>query len=131
MKQETPKKSAKNNIIEDWLKEHGDPEIDKEVECKLEQITLEQAAERFYPLSKGGSMWMPSADDCNKANKQEGFIEGAKWQAERMYSEEDMKQFAWECVANFLSNNVNEVEMALVEVIIDRNSKQFEQFKKK
>jgi hypothetical protein len=47
------------------------------------------------------------------------------------YSEEDMKQFAWECVANFLSNNVNEVEMALVEVIIDRNNKKFEQFKKK
>ena len=59
------------------------------------------------------------------------FKEGAKWQQERMYSEEDMKQFAWECVANFLSNNDNEVEMALVEVIIDRNSKQFEKFKKK
>jgi hypothetical protein len=29
--------------------------------------TLEQAAERFYPISKGGSMWMPSASDCNKA----------------------------------------------------------------
>jgi hypothetical protein len=50
---------------------------------------------------------------------------------ERSYSEEDMKQFAWECVANFLSNSDNKVEMALVEVIMDRNSKQFEQFKKK
>jgi hypothetical protein len=58
------------------------------------QETLEEVAERFYPLSKGGSMWMPSADDCNKANKQEGFIEGAKWQAERMYSAEDMLNFA-------------------------------------
>lgn len=45
--------------------------------------TFEQAAERFYPISKGGSMWMPSAGDCNKANKQEGFIQGAKWQAEQ------------------------------------------------
>jgi hypothetical protein len=50
---------------------------------------------------------------------------------EKSYSEEDMKQFAWECVANFLSNSDNKVEMALVEVIMDRNSKQFEQFKKK
>ena len=50
---------------------------------------------------------------------------------EQIYSEEDMKQFAWECVSNFLSNNVNEVEMSLVEVIIDRNNKKFEQFKKK
>jgi hypothetical protein len=56
----------------------------------MSKETLEEAAERLYPISKGGSMWMPSADDCNKANKQEGFIEGAKWQAERMYSEEQV-----------------------------------------
>jgi hypothetical protein len=52
--------------------------------------TAQEAAERIYPIAAGGSAWMPSADDCNKANKQEGFIEGAKWQGERMYSEEDM-----------------------------------------
>jgi hypothetical protein len=67
-------------MIDDWLDKHGDPEIYKKVERKLE---LMEAAERFYPISKGGSMWMPSADDCNKANKQEGFIEGAKWQQEQ------------------------------------------------
>jgi hypothetical protein len=68
----------------------------------------------------------------------EGIVEShiifAKWQQEQdknKYSEEDMKQFAWECVANFLSNNDNKVEIALTEVIIDRNNKQFEQFKKK
>jgi hypothetical protein len=61
-------------------------------EVNKEQETLEEAAERLYPISKGGSMWMPSKDDCNKANKQEGFIEGAKWQEERMYSEEDMRK---------------------------------------
>jgi hypothetical protein len=62
------------------------------------------------------------------------FIEGAKWQQEQdknKYSEEDMKQFAFVCVANFLSNNNNKVEMSLVEVITDRNNKKFEQFKKK
>jgi hypothetical protein len=47
------------------------------------------------------------------------------------YSEEDMKQFAFQCVANFLSNNDNKVEMSLVEVITDRNNKKFEQFKNK
>lgn len=66
--------------IDDWLNEYGDPEIYKKVERKLE---LMEAAERFYPISKGGSMWMPSAEDLNKANKQEGFIEGAKWQQEQ------------------------------------------------
>jgi hypothetical protein len=31
-------------------------------------------------------MWMPSTHDCNQANKQEGFIVGAKYMAERMYN---------------------------------------------
>ena len=48
-----------------------------------------------------------------------------------MYSEEDMKQFAWECVANFLSNDDNLVEIKLVEVISDRVNNKFEQFKTK
>lgn len=47
------------------------------------------------------------------------------------YSEEDMKQFAGQCVANFLSNRDNQIEMSLVEVIIDRNNLEFEKFKKK
>jgi hypothetical protein len=59
------------------------------------------------------------------------FIAGAKWQAERMYSEGDMKQFAWQCVANFLANRDNEVEQKLVDVIVDRNNLEFEKFKKK
>ena len=42
-----------------------------------------------------------------------------------------MKQFAFECVTNFLSNNHNEVEIKLVDVIIDRLNNQFEQFKNK
>jgi hypothetical protein len=68
----------------------------------MEQETIEEAAERFYPISKGGSMWMPSAHDCNQANKQEGFKEGAKWQAERMYSEEDMTNYAMFILLNKL-----------------------------
>jgi hypothetical protein len=86
--------------------------------------TLEEAAERLFPFTKDDS------ENRIITIKRLFWIDGAKWQQERMYSEEDMKQFGWECVTNFLSNNVNEVEMALVEVIIDRNSKQFEKFKK-
>jgi len=50
---------------------------------------------------------------------------------ERVYSGEDMKQFAFECVANFLSNDDNKVEIKLVDVVIDRVNTKFEQFKKK
>jgi len=42
-----------------------------------------------------------------------------------------MKQYACQCVANFLSNSKNELEQKLVEVIIDRNNDVFNQFKKK
>jgi hypothetical protein len=58
------------------------------------QETLEETAERLYPISKGGSMWMPSRDDYNKAVYREKFVEGAKWMQERMYSEEDLR-LAW------------------------------------
>jgi hypothetical protein len=87
------------------------------------QETLEEAAERFYPLSKGGSMWMPSVDDCNKANKQEGFIEGAKWQAERMYSEEDLREAYKACYTPFSFDRIGDLDKDF--------SVWFEQFKKK
>ena len=86
--------------------------------------TLEKAAERLYPIILEDDGW-----DKNKQYRDE-WIEGVKYQAERMYSEEDMKQFAFECVANFLSNDDNKVEIKLVDVIIDRVNNKFEQFKK-
>ena len=66
-------------------------------------------------------------DKIDKATEQAKEIE----KQQKGYSEEDMKQFAFQCVANFLSNNDNKVEMSLVEVITDRNNKKFEQFKNK
>jgi hypothetical protein len=51
---------------------------------------LEDAAERLYP-------------DCSNVLRQmakETFIEGAKWQQERSYSEEDMLNFAWFLIKN-------------------------------
>jgi hypothetical protein len=91
------------------------------------QETLEEAAERMAKEHCS----IRVNPNTTEFQIQQFIIKGAKWQAERMYSEKDMKQFAWECVANFLSNRDNKVEMELVEVIINRNSKQFEQFKKK
>ena len=50
------------------------------------QETLEQAAERLLKDNLVTPYEKPSFKN--------GFIEGAKWQAERMYSEEDMISFA-------------------------------------
>ena len=95
---------------------------------ELTQETLEKAAERFYPIAKGGSMWMPSADDCNKANKQEGFIQGAKWQQERSYSEEEVR--------NLFRNYQYDLAQWVLRMEDDIDGKPiptdwFEQFKKK
>lgn len=49
------------------------------------QETLEEAAERFYP---------PKTTDliCSPKLVRDAYIAGAKWQAKRMYREEDMKE---------------------------------------
>jgi len=52
--------------------------------------TLEEAAEKLYPINNTGSMFMPSRDELNNSYKQEGFIEGAKWMEKKMYSEEEV-----------------------------------------
>jgi hypothetical protein len=132
-----------NNPAHMWYFEDKDSHEEAELACLIKLIeivklnnmnkeTLEEAAESRYGTDmdsiRGSNVYDLSTD------LKRGFIEGAKWQQEQdknKYNEEDMKQFAWECVANFLSNNDNKVEMALTEVIIDRNNKQFEQFKKK
>ena len=49
----------------------SDEEIDKESEV-------------LYPINKGGSMWMPSRYDIDKNNRQEGFLEGAKWMRDKI-----------------------------------------------
>jgi len=66
------------------------------------QETLEQASWRFNPLKKLDGEFLRAA-----------FIKGAKWQFERMYSEEDLRT-AWMAAKN--SSDFNEW---------------FEQFKKK
>jgi len=55
----------------------------------MNKETLEDAAEKY------------SNDGCWPGVRKKGFIEGAKWQVERMYSEEDMINFA-----NFKTNNL-------------------------
>jgi hypothetical protein len=58
------------------------------------QETLEEAAERMYPInSTGGVMEMLNKHQLNNSYKQEGFIAGAKWQQEQEknnYSEEEV-----------------------------------------
>ena len=66
---------------------------------KFKQETLEEAAERLYPIHiksiidkyDDGVSNQIGEEDINEENR-ESFIEGAKWQAERMYSEEEVRK---------------------------------------
>jgi len=60
---------------------------------------LEEAAERLWN------------DPSKQLTSKKSFIEGAKWQAERMFSEEDMKHFAlWLIKVNFNhTSNVSDI----------------------
>lgn len=73
------------------------------------QETLEEAAEKY------------ENKDQHQRSKLD-FIEGAKWQAERMYSEEDMKS-AIKIALYYWTKNANTETEAIKDI--------FEQFKKK
>jgi len=82
-------------MITDWLDEYGDPEIYKKVERDLE---LREAAEKY-------SLELLEAKTIQHHEKtwiESMFINGAKWQEKRSYSEEDMTNYA----LYILRNNV-------------------------
>jgi hypothetical protein len=86
----------------------------------IKEETLDEGAEKYAEGKSSNSTFRNTHIRDFKA--------GADWQSKTMYNEVDMKQFAFECVANFLSNNDNEVEMELVDVITNRIDIGFEQF---
>ena len=60
--------------------------------------TLEEAAKRLYPIYDRFKYDEDWVEDVTK--RRDDFIEGAKWQQERSYSEEDMN-LAFETGRNF------------------------------
>jgi methanogenic corrinoid protein MtbC1 len=72
----------------------------------MKQETIEEAAENNW--DKINHQYK---EGLNPYAHRVGFKEGAKWQAERMYSEEDMKQFAeWLIKVNFnYTSNISDV----------------------
>lgn len=73
---------------------------------KIMKTELEEAAKFNYD-NKTSRIPVPTSHWINSEFLQiQNFIEGAKWQAERMYSEEDMIEFA-EFVATYPDKNKN------------------------
>jgi hypothetical protein len=84
-----------------------------------QETTLEEAAERLYPFAFGGI-------GNSENDKKNHFVKGAKWQAKRMYSEEDMKSAIEKTVEK--CNKMMQESYGLLEIDVDYI---FEQFKKK
>jgi hypothetical protein len=100
----------------------------KELIDKHKQETLEEAAERTYreyptnPIAK--TEWNYNKD-INCFRKRKAFINGAKWQQERMYSEEDLIDFA-----HFYFTEEFNSSMQTSKSTKDIFNEWFEQFKK-
>jgi len=140
------------NIIDQWLEKNGNPEIAKQVELEAEELygeTLEEVAKKL----KGKELFKESNDRARETlseikslptqktleevaerlvNRPYGnvvskssFIAGAKWQAERMYSEEDMREAFRQGENNVSYNSKYGYTFKLTE------KEWFEQFKKK
>jgi hypothetical protein len=81
----------------------------------MTQETLEEAASSIIP-DRSTAGWI----DSFGATERIGFIKGAKWQQERMYSEEEVEMIARDAY-----------EMGRKNILIGVFNKWFEQFKKK
>ena len=92
--------------------------IDEEFCNVIKQETLEEAAESF------AHNYFEMHETNNYKALKQGFIEGAKWQQERSYSEEEVLVKLYECLGHFAYQH---------NIVINGNEidKWFEQFKKK
>jgi len=81
----------------------------------MKQETIEQAANTIYPNDGFKDELYTDIGEVFR----EKFIEGAKWQAERMYSEEEVEKIAKDAYAMGRNN-----------LLIGVFNKWFEQFKK-
>jgi hypothetical protein len=103
----TPKKEQKQHLI-DIMK--------ADEELGLYDETLEEAAENGWLNDN-------SMSSEHKEGFENGFKQGAKWQAERMYSEEDLKEAFKSCYTPFGFDRIGDLEQDF--------NKWFEQSKKK
>jgi hypothetical protein len=122
-----PKEEPKQETLDFISKE-----LDIERKRVHKQETLEEAALRLYPKFSHDP-YNPLEDVLE--DEREIFIEGAEWQAERMYSEEDMKSAYFSAIESTGEGWNGEYAEGNNPNIEDKFSEEFkewfEQFKKK
>jgi hypothetical protein len=85
--------------------------FDKEIGCVQNICRCEQEEPKQETLEEAAAKYVKTKWEPAQEENRESFIDGAKWQAERMYREEDMK-LSFETGRNFQltgENNFNEL----------------------
>ena len=88
--------------------------------CFTPQETLEEAAQKRFPINHNLSI-LERMGLNSAANM--GFIEGAKWQQERMYSDEDVLKFTQTIISQYKSGNTNIENIDLLTETLDKFKK--------
>jgi hypothetical protein len=114
--QEEPKQEKTFEDILDESLAKGKLILEELKAINSKQETLEEAAEKLFPVFQRSTPF-GSKYPWTPHKEREAFKRGAKWQQERMYSEEDMKQFGL-----YLGDNLKKLKNKSIDEI-------FEQFK--
>jgi hypothetical protein len=77
---------------------------------ETKQESLEEAAEKHWKMQ-----YIMALDESIKPYIIEDFIAGAKWQAERMYSEEDMNKYGEYCASHVLKSQIGHPYLSVTE----------------
>ena len=116
---EEPKQDCTCGVCNECEEQETIQILNEAKENALKQSTLEEAAEKHY-IHKTNRIPVPTSNWVNSKELQiQTFIEGANWQAERMYSEEELK-IAY-----------NEGKVSVTNSSYITTEEWFEQFKKK
>ena len=80
--------------IENYDKKIYQKIIAASLELKLEGVPsyAEWLAVKEYPITKGGSMLMPSSFDLDQSNRQSGFIKGYQTAEKELFTEDDLRK---------------------------------------
>ena len=89
-----------------------DENFDELIGEEPKQETLEEVAEKEFPLVD--TKWCKTGE-CEEENlhllgHRKSFIKGAKWQEERMYSEDDVDELVNNLIDKFLNYNGSSVD---------------------
>jgi hypothetical protein len=132
---EKSKLALRKYILENKEEVIKDLQEIRDKSSKNKQETLEEAAAKEFPLVNDESCKTGFVEKINLKfiRARQTFIKGAKWQAERMYSEKDLEQAfsAGRTVENYKGEWEETYSDEMTSSKYENFKKWFEQFKKK